>query len=195
MRHAGLAEAFHAGRPQILTAFGTDQFDNADRADRLGDAVAPTRRGFRVVPRGRPEVPVVASDRLPHTPPMLRLHGLAFVLGGLLVAGCARGGPSAPSGATVVTPQTLVAGCSMCMFQQEPFQGCFWAVQFEGEHHFLDGPAHPQDHENHGPEGMCAVKREAIVEGWIEGDRLMATRFDLLPFEAGKHEQPAGPAH
>ncbi len=115
-------------------------------------------------------------------------------MGALLLLGCGGGG-GAPSNATAVPAQILVAGCSMCMFQQEPFQGCYWAVQFEDGHYFVDGPALPKDHENHAPEGMCSVKREATVEGWIEGDRLMATRFELLPFEAGKHPQPAGPAH
>ncbi|MCP4867154.1 MAG: glycosyltransferase family 1 protein [Proteobacteria bacterium] len=49
VHHGGIgsmAEAFGAGRPQVIVAFGTDQFDNGDRAERLGVAVGLTRRGF-----------------------------------------------------------------------------------------------------------------------------------------------------
>jgi len=103
--------------------------------------------------------------------------------------------PAVPDGATPVATQTVVAGCSMCMFEDKPFTGCFWAVEMGDRRYVVEGDALPQDHQSHGPEGMCTVKREATVEGWIAGDAFVATRFDLLPFEPGKHPQPAGPAH
>jgi len=124
--------------------------------------------------------------------PSPRVRLLPLLFGALLVS-CSTGG--IPRGATAVATQVVVAGCSMCMFRDEPFRGCFWAVEIDGARYLLDGPAFPPEHDTHGPEGMCSVKREATIEGWIEGDRFQATRFDLLPFEAGKHPQPDGPAH
>lgn len=103
--------------------------------------------------------------------------------------------PAAPPGATVIAEQTVVAGCSMCMFRDKPFTGCFWAVELGERRYLVEGDALPEDHQSHAPDGMCSVKREVTVEGWIAGETFVATRFDLLPFEPGKHAQPDGPAH
>lgn len=100
-----------------------------------------------------------------------------------------------PSDGTPVASQTVVAGCQMCMFGAPDAQGCFWAVELDGKDYLVKGDKLPKDHKSHGPEGMCTVKREVRVQGWIDGDAFVATRFDLLPFEPGKHPQPDGPAH
>jgi hypothetical protein len=100
-----------------------------------------------------------------------------------------------PATATAVASQTVVAGCQMCMFGAADAKGCFWAVELDGKNYLVEGDELPKDHKSHGPEGMCTVKREVTVEGWIDGDAFVATQFDLLPFEPGKHAQPDGPAH
>jgi hypothetical protein len=124
---------------------------------------------------------------------------LLLVLLAITVSAGACAGEPAPRVMTArsipVAAQVVVAGCSMCMFQDKPFTGCFWAVELEGKRYTVEGGALPKDHDTHGPEGMCQVKREVTIEGWIDGGTFVATRFDLLPFEAGKHEQPDGPAH
>jgi hypothetical protein len=63
----------------------------------------------------------------------------------------------------------------------ERASGCFWAIEI-GERHY---PVSPKDlvvgHENHGPEGMCNMSRQARVDGEVKGGRFLASRFELLP--------------
>ena len=103
--------------------------------------------------------------------------------------------PTMPANATAVASQVVVAGCQMCMFGAADAKGCFWAVELEGKNYLVESDKLPKDHQSHGPEGMCTVKREVTLQGWIDGDAFVATQFDLLPFEPGKHDQPDGPAH
>jgi len=82
-----------------------------------------------------------------------------------------------------------LAACGTCVFGIEGGNGCYWAVEIDGEHYWVQG-VEPQDAaEAHGPEGMCSMARKAVVSGHIEGDRFLPDRFDLLPVDGT--EQPA----
>lgn len=106
--------------------------------------------------------------------------------------------PTMPAGATAVAEQVAVAGCSMCMFQKQPFTGCWWAIELDDTVYLVDkeSPLLPKDHKDHGPEGKCSVKRDVHTAGWLDGETFVPTRFELLPHVPGKHEQPTpAPEH
>lgn len=93
----------------------------------------------------------------------------------LLLAGCSRGTP--------VQDRELTVACGMCRFQMEGAHRCHWAAEIDGRQVPVTGPGVPLDHDSHGPEGMCVVERRAKVDGTLYSDKLMADRFELLPYE------------
>jgi len=75
---------------------------------------------------------------------------------------------------------TVTVGCGRCIFGMEGLKSCPWAVELEGKHYLVQGPL-PEDHATHAPDGICNMRRQAIVDGQLKGDRFVATRFELLP--------------
>ena len=90
----------------------------------------------------------------------------------------ACGGPAAP--VDRLTNTTVEAGCGMCKYGVIGTQGCYWAIQWKGEMAVVQGEV-PKDHENHGPEGMCNIKRMAKVSGTVRSGQFYSTQFELLP--------------
>ncbi|TNE86020.1 MAG: hypothetical protein EP330_24100 [Deltaproteobacteria bacterium] len=82
----------------------------------------------------------------------------------------------------VMSRQVTVA-CGTCIFRLPNGRGCYWAAEIDGKYYPVTGNV-PKDHENHSPEGMCNMKRTAIVDGEISGTTFIATRFELQPAEA-----------
>ena len=78
--------------------------------------------------------------------------------------------------------QTVEAACGMCQYGVPSSGGCYWAVQWKGEMLVVQGEI-PMDHENHAPDGMCNVKRKAVVTGTAKSGQLYAKKFELLPPE------------
>jgi hypothetical protein len=76
--------------------------------------------------------------------------------------------------------QTLSAACAMCIFKMEGVRGCIWAVEIKEKYYLADGNL-PKHHDAHGPDGMCNVGREAVVDGELVNNKFIATRFDLKP--------------
>jgi hypothetical protein len=74
-------------------------------------------------------------------------------------------------------------GCGTCRFRLTSHPGCWWAAELGGAVVPVTGPALPQDHDDHGPEGMCNVTRAAVVSGRLYPTHFIATRFDLGPVE------------
>ena len=79
--------------------------------------------------------------------------------------------------------QTITVGCGMCIFRMEGASTCEWAAEIDGEHYWVRGPV-PHDHNNHMPDGICNMRRLAIVDGEVRGDLLIASRFELLPAQS-----------
>ena len=100
----------------------------------------------------------------------------------LLLAGC--GGPPPVE----LASQTLEVGCARCIFEVPETQGCPWAVEIDGIPHLLYGPV-PRDHQSHGPDGICNMRRKAVVAGRIHDGKVVANAFELLPAE-GIPESP-----
>ena len=70
----------------------------------------------------------------------------------------------------------------MCQYGVIGTQGCYWAIQWNGEMAIVQGVV-PEDHENHAPDGMCNIKRQAKVTGRIKSGQFYSQAFELLPAE------------
>lgn len=103
---------------------------------------------------------------------------LAWMLTCAPLVGCGTPPPQVQ-----VQGQTLTVGCGTCMFKQVGGRGCYWAAQVDGQTYPMQGDALPSEQElpSHGPEGMCTMERQAVVEGVVQGGILAVTRFELLP--------------
>ena len=75
-----------------------------------------------------------------------------------------------------VTARTVEAGCATCIFNMEGVKGCKLAVRIDGKPYLVTGA----DVDAHG-EGLCRSAKEAKVVGQIEGDKFVATSFELQP--------------
>lgn len=76
--------------------------------------------------------------------------------------------------------QTVEAACGMCKYGVPSSSGCYWSVQWKGDMLVVQGEL-PTDHENHAPDGMCNVKRKAVVTGVAKSGQFYAKKFELLP--------------
>ena len=100
--------------------------------------------------------------------------GLVLIFG--LFMACS--GPSVP--AVTLTNQTVEAGCGWCQYGQMGDSGCYWTVKWKDELFVVQGQI-PQDHQNHAPDGMCNVKRQAVVSGRLNAGQFYASKFELKP--------------
>ncbi len=91
----------------------------------------------------------------------------------LLLAGCVFG--------TSLDAATLPVACGMCVFKVQPPKGCYWAAEIDGTHLPVTGPGMPLDHDDHGPGGMCTMRREAVISGTRYADKIVADTFTLVP--------------
>ncbi|HSV55959.1 MAG TPA: DUF6370 family protein [Magnetospirillaceae bacterium] len=101
------------------------------------------------------------------------------------VFGIKGGGHSGHDDAQVQKPYSgaVEAGCGMCIFKMKDQKECRMAVKI-GDRPYLVGGSAVMDHKDaHGEHGMCSVSRKAVVDGRIEGDRFIATRFALMPYK------------
>ena len=79
----------------------------------------------------------------------------------------------------VVTHREVTVACGRCIFEmKKATTGCPWAVEIDGHHYLVQGEV-PQGHQNHAPDGICNMRRRAIVDGTIRGDRFISTHFEL----------------
>ncbi len=107
------------------------------------------------------------------------VFSLWLIVGGTGLSAC--GG----SATEVVALEQADVACARCVFRMDESRldgapGCPWAIEVNGEHHLLYGPV-PQDHFNHGPDGICNMRRQAKVEGTVRNDKFIATAIKLHP--------------
>ena len=81
-----------------------------------------------------------------------------------------------------LTNQTLEAGCGWCQYGMMGNNGCFWTVKWKDEVLVVQGEV-PKNHENHAPDGMCNVKRQAVVSGRVKAGQIYAKKFELVPID------------
>lgn len=83
-----------------------------------------------------------------------------------------------------ITDRTVQVGCGMCRFHREgATPGCYWAADFGDKVVPVRGDALPRDHEQHAPDGMCNVTRDAVVSGTLYAGYFEATKFELAPVD------------
>ena len=78
-----------------------------------------------------------------------------------------------------VPGQTVDVACGRCIFGMEEALGCPWAAEIDGKHYLMLGEL-PEGHMNHSPAGICNVRRQARVEGFIRQDRFVSTSIELF---------------
>jgi hypothetical protein len=72
--------------------------------------------------------------------------------------------------------QTLEMGCAGCVFSMPGAEGCQLAVKIGDKIHLVSGVEMP-GHET----GLCDHSRMAAVDGRLDGERFVATAFELKP--------------
>ncbi len=87
-----------------------------------------------------------------------------------------------PEQAQQFRDEVLPVACGTCIYKIEGARGCFWSVQLGEEVFPLEGPV-PEDHQAHGPEGMCVQQRRARVTGQVHHGQFQASAFELLPVD------------
>ena len=105
------------------------------------------------------------------------IRGLILVF--FVLVGCGQPGPAPEQ----LSEQTVDAGCGMCQYGVVSKQGCYWAIEWKGEMLIAQGEV-PVDHENHAPDGMCNMKRKAIVSGLVKSGQFYSKQFDLVAVDA-----------
>jgi len=96
--------------------------------------------------------------------------------------------------ATRLQGETVQAACAMCIFKMEGVRACLWAVRIENQYYLAEGNL-PKQHDAHGPEGMCTMEREAVVDGELIHGKFVATRFDLKPAVVVPGQAARAPTH
>lgn len=106
----------------------------------------------------------------------------------LLAVGCNTVQRRENSRTAPASGQPVVAGCATCIFEMEGVSGCVLAVKIAGKHYLVNGSDIDDHGDAHEPRGLCNSARDALVEGTIEGDRFVAGRFELKPYDAERQE-------
>jgi hypothetical protein len=115
-------------------------------------------------------------------PSVARLLSLAVILAG---PACSRESAPAPAATgstapTSVESRVVEAACGSCMFDM-PGSDCSLAVRIDGQAHYVDGAKMDDFGDAHAADGFCNAIRQARVSGRLEGERFVATVFELLP--------------
>jgi hypothetical protein len=75
----------------------------------------------------------------------------------------------------MITNQTLEVGCGSCTYHIAGVESCTLAVKIDGKPYLVEG-ANVDAHKA----GLCSkTGTQALVSGRIEGDKFIATKFEL----------------
>jgi len=81
---------------------------------------------------------------------------------------------------TIDTPREVEASCGECNFDM-PGSGCDLAVRIDGHAYLVEGTSIGEHGDSHADDGLCNAVRKARVTGHSEGNKFVATSFELLP--------------
>ncbi len=73
------------------------------------------------------------------------------------------------------------AGCATCVYDMQGVKGCKLAVKIDGKAYLVTGTEIDDHGDAHGPAGLCVTARKAVVTGKVEGEKFVATSFELQP--------------
>ena len=79
------------------------------------------------------------------------------------------------------TTQKVEAGCATCVFDMKDVTGCKLAAKIDGVAYLVTGSNIDDHGDAHAADGLCLIAKPAEVQGKIEGDRFVATMFQLRP--------------
>lgn len=117
------------------------------------------------------------------------------LLQGLLAVAATFGAAACRSPTTKhLRGEKVDAGCAMCLFGMQGVRACIWAVSIDGKPYLAEGNL-PKHHDAHAPDGMCNVKRQAIVSGDLVNNKFIARTFDLMPAAHIPENPRFTPAH
>ena len=136
---------------------------------------------------GSPSMP----STLRPSAPLLRYGRSALVV--MVLAVSATFGCRSEPG-TRLQGETVPAACAMCIFKMKGVRACMWAVRIENQYYLAEGNL-PKQHDAHGPDGMCTMEREAVVDGELIHGKFVATRFDLKPAVVVPGQAARAPTH
>ncbi len=82
---------------------------------------------------------------------------------------------SADAKAAQFTDQLAEAGCGSCIYTMKGVDGCKLAVKIDGQSYLVTGADHVDAHQ------FCGAAKKVKVTGKIEGDKFVASKFDVQP--------------
>jgi hypothetical protein len=74
-----------------------------------------------------------------------------------------------------IVSQELEIGCAMCVYHMEGVSKCTPAAKVGEKPLLLEGFTSESEH------ALCGGAKKAKVEGKVEGDKLVATKVEILP--------------
>jgi uncharacterized protein DUF1579/uncharacterized protein DUF6370 len=74
-----------------------------------------------------------------------------------------------------IADRTVEAGCAHCIFAMPGVKGCKLAVNVDGTAYLVSGADQVDAHQ------FCTAAKKVVVTGRIEGDRFVASEFEILP--------------
>lgn len=104
--------------------------------------------------------------------------GLALLVSGLWIAGCAT-----PKPVVLSQPTVVEFACGECLFHMKG-DGCDLAVRVDGHTYYVEGVDESKLGDAHAKDGICSVIRKARVTGAVKDGRFVATSFEVLPAAA-----------
>jgi hypothetical protein len=78
-----------------------------------------------------------------------------------------------PAAAKTINNQVVEVGCGSCIYSMSGVKGCQLAVKIDGKSYLVTGADHVDAHK------YCSAAKQATVSGRIEGDKFVATKFEV----------------
>jgi len=75
----------------------------------------------------------------------------------------------------------VLTACGQCQFDMSSPNGCALAIQLAGKTYWVDGSSISDHGNEHAANGLCKTVRKAEVQGTIEGNRIEASSFIIIP--------------
>jgi len=114
-----------------------------------------------------------------------KIYSLILLITGFITLGCG-------SDSNATENELVKASCGMCQLGQKDQKGCLTNIVLHGKVLPVVGATKLSMEEMHAPGGLCVTIRKAKVSGKLDGDRFLASKWELLPLEKESPSLPAG---
>jgi hypothetical protein len=82
----------------------------------------------------------------------------------------------------VFNQEAITVACGSCVFEMEGVEGCPLAAEIDGEYYLVRGAL--PEHDSHEADGICNMKRSAIVDGELRGEFLVVSKIEFVPADS-----------